>query len=109
MGFDWHNHQQVLRKVHEELGELLEAVDAGDDDATEDELGDLLFAVSQLGRKLGVDPDRALRRTNRKFTRRFERVEARYEHDRERLRSAGLEELMRAWAAAKREEADGRD
>jgi MazG family protein len=104
VGFDWDDADQVVVKLHEELGELQRAVAAGDVAATEEELGDLLFAVSQLARKLSVDPDRALRRTNSKFARRFRAIEARHGYDSERLRARGVAGMMRDWEEIKRQE-----
>ena len=77
-GFDWESASQVRDKVHEEIGELDEALGrgaaAGAPELTE-ELGDLLFAVANWGRHLGVDPEEALRAANAKFERRFRRME----------------------------------
>lgn len=105
-GFDWDSPNPVIAKLHEELDELAEARRQEDDDAIEDEMGDLLFAAVQLARKLGVDPDAALTRTNAKFARRFRAIEARFDHDPDALRAAGLDGLWRAWAQVKREERD---
>ena len=102
--FDWSSPDPVIAKVHEELDELAQARRDQDADAIEDELGDLLFATVQLARKLDVDPDLALRRTNEKFARRFRAIEARHANDPERLRALGLEGLWREWAAVKRDE-----
>lgn len=106
-GFDWPDGDAVMEKLHEELGELREAKTQGDGAAVAEELGDLLFAVAQLARKLGVDPDVALRNTNRKFARRFHEVEARFDHDPQRMRSAGLEGLQAAYRAVKDAEREG--
>ncbi|HKK70731.1 MAG TPA: nucleoside triphosphate pyrophosphohydrolase [Candidatus Krumholzibacteria bacterium] len=100
-GFDWDSPNPVIAKLHEELDELAEARRADDADAIEDEMGDLLFAAVQLARKLDVDPDAALQRTNAKFARRFRAIEARHGHDPERLRALGITGLWRAWARAK--------
>lgn len=102
VGFDWSGPEPVFAKIQEEIDELQEARENLDPDAIEDELGDLLFAVVQLGRKLSVDPDRALRRTNAKFARRFRAIEARYGHDPAALRALDLEELWHAWNEVKR-------
>ena len=77
VGFDWPDASHVLAKITEEAAELEEARDSMDADALEDEFGDLLFVMVNLGRHLGIEPEAALRRTNAKFTRRFEQVEAR--------------------------------
>lgn len=102
--FDWDSPHPVIAKLHEEIEELAHARDSGDPDAVEDEMGDLLFAAVQLARKLDVDPDAALRRTNAKFARRFRAIEARHGHDPERLRALGLQGLWNEWGAVKREE-----
>jgi MazG family protein len=77
VGFDWPTVEPVIDKLHEELGELRHEIDAEAPDRTrvEDEVGDLLFAAVNVARKLGVDPETALKRTNRKFRRRFAHVE----------------------------------
>jgi ATP diphosphatase len=103
-GFDWPDRDAVLAKLHEEIQELREAEQRGDPAAVAGELGDVLFAVVQLARKLDVDPDVALRRTNRKFARRFHDVEARFDHDPTRMRDAGLDSLHEAYLAAKADE-----
>ena len=76
-GFDWPSPDEVLGKVSEELGELEEAVRAGDRSGVAGELGDLLFTVANLARHLGVDPETAARAANRKFERRFRELERR--------------------------------
>jgi MazG family protein len=77
IGFDWPEARAVLPKIVEELGELGREIEQGGGRAAiEDELGDLLFAVANLARKLGLDPEAALRRATGKFERRFRRVEA---------------------------------
>lgn len=76
VGFDWASAADVRPKLDEELGELEEALAGGESRARqEEELGDLLFAITQWARHLGLDPEAALRSTNRKFTRRFEAME----------------------------------
>ena len=77
-GFEWETTEQVFTKVEEEIGELQEALQTPDDTAhVEEEFGDLLFALVNYGRFIGVDPETALERTNQKFKRRFDYVEAR--------------------------------
>lgn len=102
IGFDWNAPGPILAKIDEELGELREAQDAGDADATQDEFGDVLFAVVNLGRHLGIDPEAALRRTNEKFRTRFHAVEASLNADGSSLAEADLDEMERRWQAAKR-------
>ena len=108
-GFDWEGPDPVIAKVHEELDELQQARREDDPDAVVEELGDLLFAVTQLARKLGVDPDLALTRTNEKFARRFRAIEARHGHDAERLKALGIDELWQEWNAIKRAERETQD
>jgi ATP diphosphatase len=101
VGFDWPDAAQVIDKIHEELEEVKEASSSGDRDKIEDEIGDLLFSVTNLARHFGIDPEQALRRTNAKFERRFRAVEqALGEQDRS-LDEASLEEMERHWVAAK--------
>jgi len=77
VGFDWPNATQVIEKITEEAGEITDALAAGEPQARiHEEVGDLIFAVTNLARKLGVDPEHALRDTNQKFTRRFQHIEA---------------------------------
>ena len=106
VGFDWPTTAGVWEKLREEEAELEEAVAAGDAEAIEHELGDVLFAWANLARKLGVHPDVALRRANQRFRRRFHRIEQSYGHDRAALEAASLEELEAAWQAAKKAEAE---
>ncbi|MDT8438460.1 MAG: nucleoside triphosphate pyrophosphohydrolase [Wenzhouxiangellaceae bacterium] len=75
VGFDWPELAPVLAKIREELAELEHEVEHGDTDRMEDELGDVLFAVANLARKLAIDADGALRRTNLKFETRFRAME----------------------------------
>jgi len=105
VGFDWPEVDGVWAKIDEELDELREAQRSGDPDATEHEIGDLLFAVVNLARRLDVPADVALRRANQRFRRRFAFMESSYGNDSNELRSASLDELEAAWAAAKAREA----
>lgn len=103
VGFDWQELKPVLAKIREELGELEHEVDAAAPAARiEDELGDLLFAVANLARKLKVDPEQALRGTNRKFERRFRHMEARLTERGRKPEQVSLEEMDRYWDEAKR-------
>lgn len=103
IGFDWPSHEPVLEKLSEELAELEEARCAGDSEAVAEEMGDVLFVVANLARKLGVDPENALRRANHKFERRFRHIETALNADgRTGVRS--LEELEPLWDEAKRAE-----
>jgi len=102
VGFDWPELAPVFAKVHEELGELQREVSAQAPDARlTDELGDVLFAVANLARKLGVDPEQALRGTNRKFERRFHHVETCLAEQGKKPQQASLEEMDGYWDEAK--------
>jgi len=104
VGFDWPEPSQVIEKIHEELEEVKEASSTGKRDRIEDEIGDLLFSITNLARHYGIDPERALRRTNAKFERRFRAIEdALGEQDRS-LDEASLEEMEELWVAAKNAE-----
>jgi len=76
-GFDWHRAEDVIEKIEEEVGELREVVASASPDQAraEEEMGDLLFAIANLSRKLGIEPETALRKANDKFTRRFTSME----------------------------------
>ncbi len=104
VGFDWPNLDGVLDKIVEEAQEVREAVESGDADAIEDEIGDLLFALTNLARKIGVDPEVALRRTNDKFTRRFKSVEAGAKAQERALSDMNLEQMDALWDKAKEQE-----
>jgi ATP diphosphatase len=102
VGFDWPDAGAVLAKVDEEVAELRAEIAAGDRAAAAEEVGDLLFTVANLGRKLGVDPEAALAAANAKFRRRFAAVEAGLEARDRLLGEAGLDEMDALWEAAKR-------
>ena len=110
VGFDWNEPGAVIDKVDEELAELRQAVESADPAHIEEELGDLLFTVANLARKLRVDPESALRAANGKFTRRFRAIEQRLAARGRSLHDATPEELEREWQAVKRmpEETGGR-
>ncbi len=104
VGFDWPTAEAVLEKLDEETREVHAAMAAGNREAIEDEIGDLLFVIANLARKLDVDAETALRRANRKFTRRFRAMEAHLEADGLRAGEATLDQMEAAWQAAKRAE-----
>jgi ATP diphosphatase len=103
VGFDWPHAAEVLDKIDEETLELRQAVaaDGAGSAAAEDELGDMLFAVANLARKMGIDPETALRKATDKFQARFEAIETAARERNERLQDLTLEELDRRWNAAK--------
>ncbi len=100
-GFDWPDAAAVLDKIDEELAELRSEVERGDEGRMAAELGDLLFAVAQLGRRLGIDPEDVLRQANRKVERRFRAVEGRARQDGAAVAALPMETLERYWNAAK--------
>jgi uncharacterized protein YabN with tetrapyrrole methylase and pyrophosphatase domain len=108
VGFDWPDARGPIEKVKEELSELERATGDGQRETTEAELGDLLFAVVNLARKLTIDPRAALERANVKFTRRFEAVERLAEQRGMDIGRAGLDELDKLWEEVKAVEGSSR-
>ncbi len=104
VGFDWNDARLVLEKIREETHELDEELSAEqpDRDRISDELGDTLFALANLARHLDIDPEEALRRTNRKFRTRFAAIEKQAERDAKSLEEMSLQEMEEAWQAAKK-------
>lgn len=98
-GFDWPDLDGVRAKVSEELAELDAELDGGE--RIEEEFGDVLFALVNLARHLGIDSEHALERANRKFETRFRLMEQQIEDRGERLESLSIEELEAAWQVAK--------
>ncbi len=104
VGFDWEHVDQVFAKVQEELHELEEAMVAGDQMRTEAELGDLLFAIVNLGRFLSVNPEEALGKTISRFTQRFAHIEETLKSGGREMKDASLEEMELLWEEAKGKE-----
>jgi ATP diphosphatase len=104
VGFDWNDPRAVLHKIREEADEIEAALDRRNADELAGETGDLLFAVVNLARHVGADPDMALRGTNAKFERRFGYIEQQLETQGRSLESASLTEMDALWNEAKREE-----
>jgi ATP diphosphatase len=103
VGFDWANASDVVDKLEEEVAELREAL-AGDQDGgihAEEEMGDLLFAIANLSRKLGIEPESALRRANQKFARRFAAMEQRIAESGRTMGEMTLAELEAEWQRVK--------
>lgn len=101
VGFDWDDREQVWQKVHEELAELKAEVDA-DSPKQAEELGDVLFSMVNYARFLGLDPDEALERTNRKFIQRFQFLERESRKDGKVLGEMSLAEMDAYWEQAKK-------
>ena len=102
-GFDWHDSAGVLAKLREEAEELQYEIDSASRDGIEDELGDLLFTVVNLARHLKVDPETALRRANRKFEHRFNRMEQQLATESTELAEVAHERWQQLWQLAKRQ------
>jgi len=104
VGFDWRRTEDVFVKLEEEIGELREAIDSGDEGKVHDEVGDLLFTLANIARKLDVNAEEALQSTNRKFTRRFESMERSVRDEGRNLDQLTLEQMDALWDAAKASE-----
>ena len=107
VGFEWDAREQVWEKVHEEMGELQEAVQQNNKDQMENELGDLLFSIVNYARFLDVDPETALERTNKKFIARFTKMEQQAISEGKPLAEMSLAEMDAIWNSIKKQkEAD---
>jgi ATP diphosphatase len=104
VGFDWPNASAVLEKLEEELAELRAELPAASPDRLEDEMGDILFVLANLARKLRLDPEAALRRGNEKFAARFSEVERRLALVGLTPAEAGLQAMEAAWQQVKQAE-----
>jgi len=101
VGFDWPNLDGVFAKITEETKEVEDAIKIDNQDAIEDEIGDLIFAVTNLARKTSVDPEKALRRTNEKFSERFKFIENQAKAQGRQINDLSLDEMEALWQAAK--------
>ncbi len=105
VGFDWARARDVIEKMREEIDELAEVVNLGaplDQDRAEEEVGDLLFAIANLARKLGIESETALRKANEKFTARFATMERAIAESGRHMRDMSLEELEQEWQRTKK-------
>ena len=102
VGFDWEEPSQVWDKVKEEISEVETELKAGNKERMEEEFGDLLFAVVNAARLYGVNPENALEKTNRKFIKRFNHLEARSKEMGRSLKEMSLEEMDKIWEEAKK-------
>ena len=107
VGFDWPDALPVVDKVREELDEVLEAMSENDPQAISEELGDLLFVVTNLARHLKVDPESALRAANAKVERRFRFIEQALREAQRPIENCTLDELDALWGEAKKQEKHG--
>ena len=113
VGFDWEKLEDIFEKLEEEIGELRAAIQTHATSNTEadharvrEEIGDLLFAATNIARHLGVEPEAALKLTNRKFRRRFGYIETRLRERNQEFDGTTLDEMESLWQEAKEEEAD---
>jgi len=104
VGFDWPDAGTVLAKLEEEIAELRAELPGSDPARLADEVGDMLFVVANLARKLGLDPEASLRAANDKFLRRFNSVEATLAAEGRTPAEASLADMEAAWQAAKKRE-----
>lgn len=101
VGFDWQKTEDVFQKLGEELEELRQAIGRADEKEIEQELGDVLFTIANVARKLEVNPEEALQGTNRKFQQRFQAIESELREQNRTFDDASLEEMDAMWERAK--------
>ena len=101
VGFDWPDAEQVLAKLDEEIQELRAELSGADPMRLTDEVGDLLFVLANLARKLKLDPETCLRHANEKFSRRFNAMEQNFEAHGQSLAELSLEEMEAGWQRVK--------
>ena len=104
VGFDWDDVPPILEKIDEETKELKSALETEDQTRIKEEVGDLLFTIVNLARKLHLDAESALKETARKFSKRFQYIEEQYRQNGENINEASLEELDSFWELSKKEE-----
>lgn len=103
VGFDWDNIDGIFEKLTEEINELKEAVELKHRDKIEEEVGDVLFSIVNIARFLKIDPETALRKTNRKFEKRFKKLEKISNEQGKSLKEMTLSEMDKLWEEIKRE------
>ena len=101
VGFDWPTVSKVLQKIEEETKELVEAKEFESQERINEEFGDLMFSIVNLGRHLKVDPEEALKKTNTKFVTRFKFIEDEIKSQGRDLEDTSLEEMEKLWQSAK--------
>jgi MazG family protein len=107
VGFDWENTEQIFEKLDEEASELKNAIAENEIVNIEEEIGDLLFVLVNLARRLEVEPETALKKTKRKFRRRFKFIENELKKSGKSLENSNLKEMDALWNKAKTEEFSG--
>lgn len=103
VGFDWDKVEGIFDKLTEECNELKEAIDSGNRDKIEEEVGDVLFSIVNIARFLKIDPETALRKTNRKFEERFKKLEKLANERGKSLKEMTLSEMDTLWEEIKKE------
>lgn len=101
VGFDWNKVEEMMDKLEEEYGELKEAYREGNIEHVEEEMGDLLFSIVNVARGLKINPEDALHKTIRKFTKRFQYIEKKISERGEKMEEKSLKELDKLWDEAK--------
>jgi nucleoside triphosphate diphosphatase len=102
VGFDWAKPDDVVAKIEEEVSELRHATHHEGRERVEEEMGDLLFAIANLARQLGIEAESALRKANQKFTRRFQKLEQAFAAQGRTVHGASLEEMEAVWQQIKK-------
>ena len=108
VGFDWPTVSKVLKKIEEETKELVEAKEFESQERINEEFGDLMFSIVNLGRHLKVDPEEALKKTNIKFITRFQFIEDEIKSEGRDLEDTSLEEMEKLWQSAKNTDSSNR-
>ena len=103
VGFDWPETGDVVAKIEEEVAELKETLAAAPENTmrAEEEMGDLLFSIANLSRKLGIEPEQALRKASEKFTKRFNTLEEHIKQTGQNLDEVSLDDMEREWQRIK--------
>ncbi len=103
VGFDWSDIRGIISKIHEETDEVAAELATADPQRLQDEIGDLLFAITNLARHLQIDPQAALQHTHQKFCKRFAYIETELNKQAKTLHDSSLAEMDQLWEAAKRQ------
>ncbi|HOJ92137.1 MAG TPA: nucleoside triphosphate pyrophosphohydrolase [Dictyoglomaceae bacterium] len=101
VGFDWKETTDVIPKIYEEIKELEEAIETSEKEKIEEEIGDLLFSIVNIARHLDIEPESALRKTNRKFIKRFKFIEEKVKESGKNWKDLNLEDLDQLWELSK--------
>jgi tetrapyrrole methylase family protein / MazG family protein len=102
IGFDWEKTEQIFDKLDEEAGELKKAIEENKKEEISEEIGDLLFVIVNLARRLDVEPETALKKTNRKFRQRFSFIESELKAQNKSFDESNLDEMDKLWNKAKK-------